>query len=166
MEIQIKKPNKKYYLDMYEYASKEGIGSLAGWPKHTSPQQSYYLLHELSRDRFSYIIYHIKDKKMIGTVSISKDSELKKYSLGYCLNDKYWGRNYAKTASTLLIDNFFKNTKINVLYVSHFIENKRSQRVIEKLGFVYVFKYFSEIYEKDILVYILNKNDWLERKLK
>lgn len=58
-------------------------------------------------------------------------------SLGYELRKDQWGNGYMTEAVTAMIVRAFEREKVDVLGISHFSENDRSRRVIEKCGFHY-----------------------------
>lgn len=61
--------------------------------------------------------------------------------LGYWIAEEYWGNGYATEASKMLIKHAFDYLNINEIYASYRIENTKSKRVLEKLGF----EFYSEL---------------------
>lgn len=56
-------------------------------------------------------------------------------SVGYELRRDQWGQGYMTEALGAMVSNAFEKKKVDVVAVSHYAENLRSQRVIEKCGF-------------------------------
>ena len=75
-------------------------------------------------------------KKLIGGISIASKGINTNFDLGYWISEDYWGRGYALEASKLLIAHFFSNTSQNKIYSGHIINNKKSKKILETLGFV------------------------------
>ena len=75
---------------------------------------------------------------LIGGITIDQRSETKKHVLGYWIGENYWGKGYALEACKSLISYFFSNTSEHKLYASHFVDNKKSQRILESLGFIQI----------------------------
>ena len=64
--------------------------------------------------------------------------EMHKISLGYRLNEQYWGKGIASEALGLMIEYTYGETDIEIITASTMIENRASARVLEKNGFVLV----------------------------
>ena len=132
-------------LDFFEYASVEGVGEAAGWPHHKSIEDSQKILDMFINSNEVYAIYHKNDKKVIGSIGLHRKGwtvdkeELKQYNkieLGYVLSKSYWGQGIMHESASALLEYAFNNG-IELISCNHFLENKQSQRVIEKLGFKY-----------------------------
>ena len=55
--------------------------------------------------------------------------------IGYWIGKPWWGRGFATEAARMLVRYCFTTARMSRLVCSHFTDNQRSQRVIEKLGF-------------------------------
>lgn len=78
--------------------------------------------------------------QVIGRIKFQSDLRrfhVKSLSLGYELRKDCWGNGYMPEALSAMIMRAFEREKVDVLGISHFSENTRSQRVIEKCGFRY-----------------------------
>ncbi|MEG2082849.1 MAG: GNAT family protein, partial [Oscillospiraceae bacterium] len=81
-----------------------------------------------------------KTDRIIGTITFQPDlHRMNKRSamLGYELAYDYWGRGYMAQAVEIALGYAFDRQKLMIVSVSHFIQNERSRRVIEKVGFTY-----------------------------
>ncbi len=58
------------------------------------------------------------------------------YELGYRFLPEYWGKGYASESVRASLDFGFNNLKTDVLYAYAHRENKSSQHILEKSGFV------------------------------
>lgn len=125
--------------DFYEYASNEFVGGSSTWKPHSSLEESRKIL-SIFLDEGEYLgIHHREDKKMIGILGLHPDPlrELDPSicrELGYGLNYNYWGRGYMTEACLGLLDYVFSEGGLELLTASTSIDNKKSQRIMEKLG--------------------------------
>ncbi len=69
------------------------------------------------------------DDDFVGTIGI--DGEL-----GYWLAQDAWGKGFATEAGRAVLAHHFDTTEADEVRSSHFVENKGSQNVLTKLGFV------------------------------
>jgi ribosomal-protein-alanine N-acetyltransferase len=87
--------------------------------------------------------------------------------LGYVLAKSYWGHGYMREAAECLLEEAFFRWNVPLFRVSHFKENHASQRVIEKLRFIYEkdgtydASLLNEISDKR--QYVLTKEDYMKR---
>lgn len=129
--------------ELYRYAKDPDIGPIAGWPPHTSIENS----REIIRDVFSvpetYAVILKETGKPIGSVGLlfgengtallSEDVA----ELGYWVGKPYWGRGIIPEASREVIRHAFEDLGLNGLWCSNDQGNSKSQRVQEKCGFVH-----------------------------
>ncbi|MCI9258321.1 GNAT family N-acetyltransferase [Oscillospiraceae bacterium 42-9] len=93
------------------------------------------------RDRRNEMCYAILLKEggqVVGRIKYQNDLRrfhVNSLSLGYELRQDCWGRGYMTEALRAMVANAFERRKVDVVAVSHFAGNTRSQRVIEKCGF-------------------------------
>ena len=62
--------------------------------------------------------------------------ELHKTCLGYRLSESFWGRGIASGAVKLMIDYLYFRTDTEIITASTMVENKASERVLTKNGFI------------------------------
>lgn len=79
----------------------------------------------------------LNDRTLIGSMSCFETSD-GMYELGYVFNREYWGSGYATEAAYALLSYTAETKCARSFYIRHAVENMRSQRVIEKLGFVFL----------------------------
>lgn len=130
--------------DFYEYAKVEGVGEMAGWSHHKNILESLEIL-KLFMDSEEYAIVYKENNKVIGSVGFKNTKELpleyenkKVKEIGYVLSKDYWGKEIMVEAVKALSNYYFKILDYDFLVCCAFKKNKRSQRVIEKLGFSYL----------------------------
>ena len=132
--------------DFFTYASVPGVGEMAGWAHHRTREDSRTVLSRFMEERDVFAIVHKRDGKVIGSVGVhdswaaqdAQYSGLRIKDLGFVLSKDYWGQGLMPEAARIVIDYCFRELGLDALTCGHFVENTRSQRVIEKLGFHYV----------------------------
>ena len=128
--------------DLYEYASAEGVGEMAGWTHHKDMEESRRILKMFQWENKTLAIVFRKNGKVIGSLGMEPVKEhpeipgdLQGRELGYVLSRDYWGRGLMPEAVSAVIDYCFRVLGFDYLHCAHFIRNIQSRRVIEKCGF-------------------------------
>lgn len=168
--IKLVKPNLKYLEEFFIYASKPNIGPMAGWMPHKNITESKFILEEMMKNDYTWIIT-TKDDKFIGTIDLRPTEwyqlfRPQAYELGYSIDDTYWGQGITVEAANLLLDYAFNELKIKEIEVSHADHNHQSRRVIEKLGFRFLKSEYQEKYRNYALsmsLYKMTKYDYDRR---
>lgn len=139
---------------LYHFAKNPKIGPIAGWPPHESIEDSLNIIKTVFSKRETYAI--VKDKIPIGCVSLLFHPDTNHWwgeeasELGYWIAEEYWGNGYATEASERLIEHAFDDLDIEVIYATYRVENSKSKRVLEKLGFEYYREMQNENYLHEI----------------
>src|SRR5262245_25920200 len=78
------------------------------------------------------------DGRAVGGIGLHPQQDIykKNAELGYWLAEPYWGKGIIPTAIGQMIEYAFTNFAINRIFARPFGTNLRSQRVLEKTGFV------------------------------
>lgn len=128
--------------DMYEYASDDETIEYLTFPKHSSIEASKevlenFFLHRESPTMFEATCIELKENhEMIGMCEfVHYFPDEKTAEIGYVLKKKYWGKGYMKEAVKGLLEFGFNDLELRRIDIGHFVENTKSQRVIEKVGF-------------------------------
>ena len=126
---------------LYKYASEPEVGLSAGWPPHTSVEDSLNVLRtKLIKDTTWAITVKPSDEP-VGSIGIfpGKQPEQRgEYETGYWLGKTFWGRGYVPEAVRALLGLYF-SFGAERIWCAHADFNQRSRRVIEKVGFSYRF---------------------------
>lgn len=130
--------------DLYEYASVDGVGQMAGWKPHTGLEESKMILSSFIKQRKTFALEY--QGKVIGSLGIEKYSEenypeldnLQGREIGYVLSKAYWGQGLMPEAVQAVITWLFREAALDFIIVGHFDWNDRSRRVVEKCGFQYI----------------------------
>lgn len=130
---------------VYHFAKNPNIGPIAGWPPHTSVEDSLMIIKTVFSRSECYAI--VKNDVPIGCVELLIHPDGNHWwgegsaELGYWIAEEYQGRGYATEACKALIDRAFKDLGINQIFATYKQKNIASKRVLDKLGF----KYYSQL---------------------
>lgn len=130
---------------LYHFAKNPNIGPVAGWPPHTSVEDSLMIIKTVFSRKETYAIIH--DNIPIGCVGLLIHPDGNHWwgegsaELGYWIAEEYWGNNYACEASQILLKRAFDDLNIERVFATYRAENSQSKRVLEKLNF----KYFNQL---------------------
>lgn len=126
--------------DLYKYASDAEIGPPAGWPQHTSVENSYDIIRTVLSAPETYAVCLKEDGKPIGSIgfhrrdlAVAEDE----YELGYWIGKPFWGRGLIPEAAREMLRYAFEDLGMNRIWCGYYDGNEKSKRVQEKLGFVY-----------------------------
>ena len=129
--------------DLYEYASVEGVGEMAGWNHHKNFEESKVILDSFIRHKKTLALELKENGKVIGSLGMEEldpdpvVGERYGREIGYVLSKDYWGRGLMTEAVRSVIHYCFQVLRYDYLTCGHFLANQRSRRVIEKCGFTF-----------------------------
>ena len=128
--------------DLFDYASIEGLGQMAGWLPHKSIAESKVILDLFVCGKKTFAIELKENGKVIGSLGIEEpdpdpEERLLGREPGYVIHKSYWGKGLMPEAVKRVIDWCFEELKLDYLTCCHFDWNLQSSRVIEKTGFRY-----------------------------
>jgi len=129
---------------LYAYAKDPDIGPIAGWPPHTSVENSLEIIRTVFAAPEVYAVVLKSTGKPVGCCGImfadsGHSAEIKdgEAEIGYWIGKPYWGQGLIPEAVTTLIDRCFNVLSLSVVWCVHYEGNDKSRRVIEKCGFTY-----------------------------
>ena len=131
---------KKDAPALYEYARNPNVGPNAGWKPHASEAESRMIIEQLFLVNTTWAIELKETGRVIGSIGFEPDKyrpEINSREMGYSLSEDYWGKGIMTEAAMRLIRYGFDELNLEVLMIRTSQTNRRSQRVIEKCGFVY-----------------------------
>lgn len=130
--------------DLFLYAQDLRVGPVAGWPPHTSVEDSLNIIRTIFAKPEIYAICLKKDQKPIGCVGLmfGKDSSLfeldeKEAEVGYWIGVPFWGKGLVSEAVQCLMQYAFDTLELEKLWGGYYYGNDQSKRVLEKCGFKY-----------------------------
>lgn len=128
---------------LYEYAKDPAVGPIAGWPVHTSVENSREIIKNvLSADK-TYAVCLKENNKAIGSIGlmIGNASNLHlpdtQGEIGYWIGVPFWGQGLIPEAVRELLRHGFMDLKLEKIWCGYFDGNIKSKRVQEKCGFSY-----------------------------
>lgn len=153
---------------LYEFAKDSDVGPNAGWKPHADLEESKMIIEDIF---MPYDVWAIREKqsgKIIGNIGLEPDrrrEDVESRELGYSLAKECWGKGYMTEAANAVIDYAFEDLKLVVLAICTGPENKRSQRVIEKCGFIYEGRqrkgyHIFDGTDRDNLVFSMLREEW------
>lgn len=128
---------------LYEYAKSPEVGPIAGWPVHTSVENSREIIREVLSADETYAVCLKEDGiavgsagLMVGTASNFKlpDTE---GEIGYWIGVPFWGQGLIPEAVNELLRHGFEDLQLKKIWCGYFEGNTKSKRVQEKCGFIY-----------------------------
>ena len=126
--------------DLYKYASDAEVGPPAGWPPHTSVENSREIIRTVLSAPDTFAVCLKEDGKPIGSIGfhrkdLAEDDD--EYELGYWIGKAFWGKGLIPEASREMLRYAFEELGMNRIWCGYYDGNEKSRRVQEKLGFVY-----------------------------
>jgi RimJ/RimL family protein N-acetyltransferase len=132
----IRKFNKNDYADLYEYLSdKQTYKYEPGKP--ITAEKSKNLCFERSKNSIFLAVELKTENKLIGHIYFNKiePKNLLTYEIGYIFNKKYQGKGYATEAIREFIKLQFSKFDIHKIIAHCNPQNRKSWRLLERLGF-------------------------------
>lgn len=126
---------------LYPLAKNPEIGPAAGWPVHTSVENSRQIIHDLLATEGSFAVILKDGNRLAGSIGLmGKDSSNLSIAedeaeIGYWMGRPFWGNGYIPEAANELIRYSFENLALNALWCGYFDGNEKSRRAQEKCGF-------------------------------
>lgn len=126
---------------LYLYASDPRVGPAAGWPVHTSVENSREIIRNVLAVPETYAVVRKETGEPVGSVGLMLPPEGNipmepgEAELGYWIGVPYWGRGLIPEASEELLRHGFEELDLHTIWCGYFQGNEKSRRVQEKLGF-------------------------------
>lgn len=130
--------------DLYEYASVEGVGEMAGWQHHETIEETQGILNMFIGEDKTFAIVFKETGKVIGSLgvdaygmeeSLTEFTDYKGRELGFVLSKDHWGQGLMPEAVTAVIDYLFNELDLDFLTCGYYDFNSQSKRVQDKCGF-------------------------------
>lgn len=126
--------------ELYTYASDPDVGPAAGWPPHTSVENSREIICEVLSAPETYAVCLKETGKPIGSIGLHRNdlaTAEDEYELGYWIGKPFWGQGLIPEASREILRYAFEELGMNRIWCGYYDGNEKSRRVQEKLGFIY-----------------------------
>lgn len=126
--------------ECYRYAKDPRIGPSAGWPAHTSVEDSRQVIRDILSAPETYAIVLKETGLPVGSIGLHRTDLAKEddeMELGYWVGVPYWGRGIVPEASREVLRHAFEDLGLARVWCGYYDGNEKSKRVQEKLGFKY-----------------------------
>jgi RimJ/RimL family protein N-acetyltransferase len=129
---------------LFEHASNPNVGPIAGWPVHTSVENSREIIRNVLSAEGTYALTVKPGDEAVGSIGLMVGPAsniglpMDEGEIGYWIAESFWGRGYTTEAAKELIRIAFEQKGIITLWCGGFDGNDRSRRVAEKCGFSYM----------------------------
>ena len=130
---------------LYKYARNPNVGPIAGWPPHTSVENSREIIKAVLSAPETYAVVLKETGEAVGSVGImTARSEIhsvkiadNECEIGYWIGEPYWGQGLIPEAVNELLRYAFEDLEKATVWCGYYDGNEKSKRVQEKCGFVY-----------------------------
>lgn len=127
---------------LFRYASDPDIGSIAGWPPHTSVENSLEIIRTVFSVPETYAVVLKDPEEPVGSCGIMFSNSLhsagmqqNEAEIGYWIGKPYWGQGLIPEAVKALLLRCFNDLCIDAVWCGYYDGNIKSKRVCEKCGF-------------------------------
>lgn len=137
---------------LYLYARDERVGPAAGWPVHTSADDSLRVLRQVLMADETYAVLENEENGPIGSAGLmlgensNLDIPATEGEIGYWIGAPYWGRGLIPEAVNELVRHGFEELGLDCIWCGYFDGNDKSRRVQEKCGFIYRRTEYDKLY--------------------
>lgn len=129
--------------DLYVYAKDPQVGPIAGWPPHTSVQNSLEIIKNVLSAKETYAVVLKEEQKAVGSIGLmtgsasNLDISDEEGEIGYWIGVPLWGQGLIPEAVGEMLRYGFEDLCLEKIWCGYFDGNIKSKRVQEKCGFVY-----------------------------
>ena len=128
---------------LYEYAKDPAVGPAAGWPVHTSVENSRDIIKSVLSADETYAVCLKEDNRAIGSIGLISSTQThtkageNEMEVGYWIGVPFWGNGYIPEAVSALLKHAFGDLGCTAMWCGYYDGNEKSRRVQEKCGFRY-----------------------------
>jgi len=129
--------------ELYQYAKDPAVGPIAGWPPHTSVENSREIIRDVLTAPETYAVVLKETGKPVGSIGImfGKNGHApmgeQEAEIGYWIGVPYWGQGLIPEAVRELLRRCFEDLNCTAVWCGYYDGNLKSKRVQEKCGFRY-----------------------------
>lgn len=127
--------------DIHEYASDPEVVRLMIWGPNTREATQEFLARALEqqmqwpRPNVGLAIELKSEQRLIGSIELRAHEDANRTAdFGYVLNRRYWGRGYMTESARAVLDIAFRRLNLHRVWATCDARNRKSYRVMEKLG--------------------------------
>lgn len=129
--------------DLYEYAKNPAVGPIAGWPVHTSVENSREIIKNVLSAEGTFAVCLKEDGRAIGSVGLIPPMQSHttvaedEIEVGYWVGEPFWGQRLIPEAVARLQEYVFEELGCSAMWCGYYDGNEKSKRCQEKCGFMY-----------------------------
>ncbi len=129
--------------DLYVYAKAPQVGPIAGWPPHTSVENSLEIIKNVLSAKETYAVVLKEEQKAVGSIGLMTGSASnldipdEEGEIGYWIGVPFWGQGLIPEAVGEMLRHGFEDLRLEKIWCGYFDGNIKSKRVQEKCGFAY-----------------------------
>lgn len=154
--------------ELYAYAKDPRVGPIAGWKPHGSVEESREIIATVFSAPNTFAVADRETGRVIGSAGFVRPHNTRADAgraaeIGYALSPDYWGRGIMPEVVEELLRFGFEELELEEIWCTHYRENRRSQRVIEKTGFAYAFteRLTDEFFpDRPTCFYFMTRQQW------
>ena len=127
----------------YQYARDPQVGPAAGWPVHTSVENSRQIIRGVLSAPETYAVVLKQTMEPVGSIGLMQGEQSNlglgpgEGEIGYWIGVPYWGQGLIPEAVRAIMTYGFEDLGLHTLWCGYFDGNDKSRRVQEKCGFQY-----------------------------
>ena len=129
---------------LYKYAKDPAVGPIAGWPPHTSVENSREVIRTILSAPETYAVVLKQTGEPVGSIGLmfgdtvhSADIADGEAEIGYWIGVPFWGQGLIPEAVQRLLRHGFEDLGLQAVWCGYYDGNTQSKRVQEKCGFQY-----------------------------
>ena len=137
---------------LYKYAKDPAVGPIAGWPPHTSVENSREVILTILSAPETYAVVLKQTGEPVGSIGLmfgdavhSADIADGEAEIGYWIGVPFWGQGLIPEAVRRLLRHGFEDLGLQAVWCGYYDGNTQSQRVQEKCGFQYAHTEYGKI---------------------
>lgn len=127
--------------ELYKYARDPEVGPAAGWPVHTSVDDSRGIIRNVLSAEGTFAVVLKETGLPVGSIGIMRNADIPigddEAELGFWIGKPYWGRGLIPEAARECLRFCFEELKCERIWCGYYDGNEKSRRAQEKCGFVY-----------------------------
>ena len=129
---------------LYKYAQEPAIGPIAGWPPHSSVEDSLNIIRTVFAAPETYAVVLKETNEAVGSIGImlgeglhSAEMQKGEAEIGYWIGKPYWGQGLIPEAVRRLLRRCFEDLGMTAVWCGYYDGNTKSRRVMDKCGFCF-----------------------------
>lgn len=115
------------------------IGTKAGWPPHTSVENSLTIIRSVFSAPEIYAVVLKETQEPIGSIGLllKEANENQEAEIGYWIGKPYWGQGLIPEAVRCILQRGFTELNLITIWGGYYEGNNQSCKVMKKCGFIY-----------------------------